>query len=179
MLFHPGTHDFVAYDLAWGGKHHPTVPVYLRANSGHGKRKAHPAAERDEQNKAAFLLEHFFDQVDSLLEAPAVESRLSEDALTVAVRFKAGSGEESGRIWWIFDRPPDGSPGYLSEMIAEENWAEMQYDGARGVWTATIPLDPDATRVDFFSNHRKTIRYGGRSYATYISCPYTRVHLVK
>ncbi|MFP6668010.1 MAG: hypothetical protein VB876_11895, partial [Pirellulales bacterium] len=39
LLFHPGTHDFVAYDLAWGGQHHPTIPIYLRANSGHGKRR--------------------------------------------------------------------------------------------------------------------------------------------
>jgi len=177
MLFHPGTHDFVAYDLAWGGKHHPTVPIYLRANSGHGKRKAHSAAERDERNKAAFLLEHFFDEVDSLLESPMVASQLRDKTLTVTVRFKAGSDEESGRIWWIFDRPPDGSPGYLSEMIPEENWAEMQYNEAGSAWTATIPIEPDARRIDFFSNHRKTIRYRGRNYPTYLSCPYTRIEL--
>ncbi len=177
FLFHPGTHDFVAYDLAWGGEHHPTIPLYLRANSGHGKNVPHPAAERGEQNKAAFLLEHFFDEVDSLLEAPAVESEIDGDTLAVTVRFKAGSGEESGRIWWVFNRSPDGSPGYLSEMIPEENWAEMEYDRARGVWTASIRLGPNAERIDFFSNHRKTIRYRGRDYPTYISCPYSRVEL--
>ncbi len=178
MLFHPGTHDFVAYDLAWGGEHHPTVPIYLRANSGHGKREAHPGAERDEQNKTAFLLEHFFDELESLLESPTVESQVNGNVLKVAVRFKPGSGEESGRIWWIFNRPPDGSPGYLSEMIPEENWAEMQYDQARSDWTATIPIDSRASHVDFFSNHRKAIRYRNRTYATYISCPYTRVELI-
>ena len=60
VLFHPGTHDFVAFDLNWGGKHYPEVPIYLRANSGHGIEGPHPAAERGEQNKAAFLLRHFF-----------------------------------------------------------------------------------------------------------------------
>ncbi|MFP6656920.1 MAG: hypothetical protein VB853_01990, partial [Pirellulales bacterium] len=138
LLFHPGTHDFVAYDLAWGGQHHPTIPIYLRANSGHGKRRPHPAAERDEQNKAAFLLEHFFEDVEPLLEAPVVEQQIEADALKVTVRFKPNSGEESGRIWWLYDRPPDGSPGYLGEMIPEENWADMKYDSRQRGWTATI-----------------------------------------
>ena len=69
MLFHPGTHDMVAYDMAWGGAHHPSIPVYLGANSGHGK-KGHPKIERDQQNKPAFLLRHFFpDEVAEPLPA--------------------------------------------------------------------------------------------------------------
>jgi len=177
LLFHPGTHDFVAYDLAWGGKHHPTIPVYLRANSGHGKKKGHAAAERDERNKAAFLLGHFFDGVAPLLEPPTVQHELDANTLRVSVSFKADSGEESGRIWWIYDRPPDGSPGYLDKLIGDDDWADMEYDKQCGAWTASIDLDPDATRVDFFSNHRKTIRYRGKTYSTYISCPYTRAEL--
>ena len=177
LLFHPGTHDFVAYDLFWGGKHHPTIPIYLRANSGHGKKTRHPVSERDEQNKAAFLLRHFFDDVEPLLEAPTVEQHVDGNTLKVAVRFMTNSGEESGRIWWLFNRPADGSPGYLSKMIPEENWSDMDYDKSQRVWTATIELDPRASRIDFFSNHRKTIRHHGKTYATYISCPYTRVEL--
>ena len=177
LLFHPGTHDIVAYDLAWGGKHHANIPIYLQANTGHGKKKGHPAAERDEQNKAAFLLEHFFDDVAPLLEAPTIQQQIEDNTLKVTVRFKSNSGEESGRIWWIYDRAPDGSPGYLNELIHIENWADMKYDKERGVWTTTFELDSNATRIDFFSNHRKTIRYHGRTYPTYISCPYTRVEL--
>lgn len=177
LLFHPGTHDFVAYDLAWGGKHHPDIPVYLGANTGHGKRNPHPENERDEQNKAAFLIGHFFDGVEPLLEAPAVESRVREDTLEIAVRFHPGSGEESGRVWWIYDRPPDGSPGYLDKMIPDGNSAEMTFDRKRTAWTARIPLQPDAGRIDFFSNHRKVIRHGGKAYPTYLSSPYTRVEL--
>ncbi len=175
LLFHPGTHDFVAYDLAWGGAHHPDIPIYLGANTGHGK-KAHPKIERDQQNKNAFLLRHFFpDKVDPLLESPGVTCRIKGDTLRVAVRFVNGSGAESGRIWWIADRPPDGSPGYLSEMIPDENWADMKYDKKRNAWTAEIALDAGTSHIDFFSNHRKTIRYGGKAYPTYISSPYTRV----
>ena len=59
MLFHPGTHDMVAYDIAWGGKHHPSIPVYLGANTGHGK-QGHPRLERDQANKAAVMFKHFF-----------------------------------------------------------------------------------------------------------------------
>jgi hypothetical protein len=177
LLFHPGTHDFVAYDIAWGGRHHPSIPIYLGANTGHGQRKGHPAKERDQQNKAAFLLEHFFDDVDPLLEAPTVQHQIVDHKLRVTVRFKAGSREESGRIWWIYDRAPDGSPGYLERLIPDENSAEMTHDEARGVWATTIDLDSKATRIDFFSNHRKTIRFRGKAYPTYISCPYTRVEI--
>lgn len=177
MLFHPGTHDFVAYDIAWGGEHHPTIPIYLKANSGHGKKQPHPATERDEQNKFAFLLNHFFDDVDPLLEPPSVKHRVNDGKLNVTVRFKADSGAESGRIWWMYDRAPDGSTVYLSKLIPPENSTEMEHDKKRGVWTASIDLNPNAKRIDFFSNHRKTIRYAGKEYRTYLSCPYTRVEL--
>lgn len=177
LLFHPGTHDMFAFDIAWGGAHHPAIPIYLEANSGHGKRHAHNARERDQQNKSAFLLEHFFEEVTPLLTAPAVEHQIEGKSMKIEVRFKADSGEESGRIWWIYNRPPDGSPKYLSELIPQENWADMEYDKQQGVWKASVDLDPDAARIDFFSNHRKTIHYQGRTYPTYISCPYTRVEL--
>lgn len=186
MLFHPGTHDMVAYDLAWGGSHYRDIPIYLGANTGHGK-EGHPRLERDQQNKAAFLLRHFFpDELSGpLLEAPAIEHKivdgnaLEHNALEITVRFPLGSEEESGRIWWIFDRAPDGSPEYLSEPISDDNWAEMIFDRGRGVWVAEIELKPGSNRIDFFSNHRKTLRYHGKPYATYLSCPYTRVTLKK
>lgn len=54
MLFHPGTHDMVAYDLAWGGAHHPDIPVYLGANTGHGK-KGHPMTEAMSRTRPHFF----------------------------------------------------------------------------------------------------------------------------
>ena len=178
MLFHPGTHDSVAYDLAWGGSHHPDIPVYLGANTGHGK-KGHPQREQDQQNKSAFLLKHFFpEQVDgSLLSPPHIKHSIENGVLKVAVSFPKNSAAESGRIWWIFDRAPDGSPKYLSDLIPDANVAEMTHDEKRDEWTAHIKLNPDASRIDFFSNHRKIIRHDDRTYATYLSCPYTRVEL--
>ena len=104
-----------------------------------------------------------------------VKSELKSKTLKVSVSFATGSGEESGRIWWIFDRAPDGSPNYMSEMIPDNQTMEMEENGDQ--WTATIELDPKAKRIDFFSNHRKTLRYKESSYRTYISNPYTRVHL--
>jgi hypothetical protein len=86
------------------GKHHPTIPIYLGANTGHGKR-GHPKTERDQQNKAAFMLKHFFPQKveGALLEPPNVDSKVKNKALEVTVTFPNDSREESGRIWWIFD----------------------------------------------------------------------------
>ena len=178
MLFHPGTHDMVAYDMAWGGAHHPSIPVYLGANTGHGKR-GHPAIERDQQNKAAFLLRHFLpDEVtERLLTPPSIESQITGDAIRVTVQFPPSSGEEAGRIWWITNRAPDGSPRYLKELIPDENSKAMVHDADRGIWTTAIGIAPGAVRVDLFTNHRKTVRHHGSSYSTYISSPYTRVEL--
>ena len=55
----------------------------------------------------------------------------------------------------------------------------MIRDPEHGQWKAEIKLKPDASRIDFFSNHRKTVRYAGEAYVTYLSCPYTRVELNK
>ncbi len=178
MLFHPGTHDMVAYDMAWGGTHHPSIPVYLGANSGHGK-KGHPNIEPDQQNKAAFLLRHFFPaKVNKpLLTPPSIETQVTADVLKVMVRFAPDSREESGRIWWMYDRGPDGSPRYLREPIPDDNSKEMTHDDRRGVWTAEIKMDSNAKTIDLFSNHRKTITYGDNKYSTYISSPYTRIEL--
>ena len=178
LLFHPGTHDFVAFDLAWGGAHHPTVPLYLGANTGHGKRPGHPRIEPDERNKAAFLLRHFFpNEIEPLLPPPTISHQLRAGHLQVTTRFPAGAESSSGRIWWIYDRPPDGSRGYLDQMIPDNQWSDMQFDEATRAWTVTIPLDPAASRIDFFSNHRKILRYRGDRLATYISSPYTRIRL--
>jgi hypothetical protein len=135
--------------------------------------------ERDQQNKAAFLLRHFFpEKVDGTLLAPPEVGRVIENGiLNVTVRFPAGTGEESGRIWWMVDRAPDGSPRYLTELIPDANSAEMIQDPVSGQWRAEIEFDPSASRIDFFSNHRKTVHYGSKAYATYLSCPYTRVEL--
>jgi hypothetical protein len=178
MLFHPGTHDFVAYDLAWGGTHYPQIPVYLEANSGHGKNKdRHPQAEKDGQNKTAFLLNHFIDEVEPLLEPPSVTCTVKGLLLQVTVEFDKINNAETGRIWWIYDRPPDGSDAYLRELIPDGNWADMDQDDSRSVWTVEIPISDNVERIDFFSNHRKPVQYKGRIYSTYISSPYTRVEL--
>ena len=101
------------------------------------------------------------------------------DVLNVTVRFAADSREDSGRIWWINNRGADGSPRYLKELIPDENSREMVRDPDRDVWTAEIKPDPMTTRIDLFSNHRKTIAHRDVNYSTYISSPYTRVEIKK
>ncbi len=178
MLFHPGTHDMVAYDLAWGGANHPSIPVYLGANSGHGK-KGHAQLERDQQNKTVLLLQHFFpDEFKSpMLAPPEIGTEVLNGTLQVTVRFPKGAGEETGQIWWIYDRYPDGSPQYLQQLIPEDQTKPMSGVASGGIWRTEIALDSSASRIDIFTNHRKTFDYQGRLYKTYISSPYTRVSL--
>jgi hypothetical protein len=175
MLFQPGTHDYVCYDIVWGGAHYPQIPVYLKANSGHGKKKGHPESEKGERNRDALLLNHFFQGLEPLLEPPSVKTRKKGRRLLVAVKFPEGSVAESGRIWWMVDRGPDGSAAYIRDMIPSDHWKDMEFDAGKEVWTAEIDLKPGATHIDFFSNHRKTINYKASTYPTCISSPYTRV----
>ncbi len=177
LLFQPGTHDFVCYDIAWGGAHYPQIPVYFKANSGHGKKKGHPHAEKGERNRDALLLNHFFPDVESPLSPPSVQTEKKNGTLQVTVQFPSGSKAESGRIWWIYDRGPDGSGAYLHDMIPSDQWKEMEFDVRKKAWVVEIALEADASRIDFFSNHRKIITYESMTYPTYISSPYTRVNL--
>ncbi len=182
--FQPGTHDWVAHDVLWGAQHHPHIPVYYKPNGGHGMR-LHPAArysvaERHEgeteyfgeENLNAFLLHHFFGG-ESLLEPPRSSHSLVDGKLEVKVAFDTGPQPENGRIWWMYDRAPGGSAAYLRDRIPDDQWMDMTRDPQTGAWTAVIPLRPDASRIDFFSNHSQPA-YGHKFY---LSSPYTRVRL--
>ena len=171
ILFEPGTHDYVAYDILWGAQNHPQVPVYYQPNGGHDQ-TPHTATAKDEQNRDAFLWNHFFGG-DPLLSPPASSHQVEEDKLSVRVSFEDGPEAESGRIWWIYDRAPEGSAPFLHEPIPEDQWADMERDAKTGSWTATIPLKEGASRIDFFSNHGKAVN----GYQQYLSSPYTRVAL--
>ncbi len=178
MLFHPGTHDMVAYDLVWGGIHHPGIPLYLGANTGHGK-DGHPRLERDQQNKAAFLLSHFFPQqtLGKMLIPPQLSVKKLEDSVEVRVRFPKGSDAETGRIWWMENRANDGTPRYLSEPIPAGNSTSMSYKEEGESWVAKIAVGSQVKTLDVFSNHRKTISFKGVPFRTYLSSPYTRVNV--
>ena len=176
MYFHPGTHDFVNFDIAWGGKHHPNIPIYLQCNAGHGQ-KPHPAAETNQANKSAFLISHFFDDAPDMQQTPAISWQRSGDRLEITVQSLANERSESGRIWWMYDRGIDGSAAYLRDKFPDDQWAEMDWDDAKKAWTAKIDLQTGISHIDFFTNHQKSITWKSVEYPTYISSPYTRVPL--
>jgi len=169
ILFQPGTHDYVAFDILWGAQNHPQLPVYYQPNGGHYQ-TPHVAAFKDNQNTEAFLWHHFFGG-DPLLKPPTSSHKIKKDKLTVTVSFKEGPQPISGRIWWIYDRAPEGSAPFLHVQIPEDQWMDMEYDKKTGTWTATIPLKDGVERIDFFSNHGLEVN----GYKQYLSSPYTRI----
>lgn len=171
VLFQPGTHDYVAYDILWGAQNHPQLPVYYQPSGGHYQ-TPHVAAAKDQQNRDAFLWHHFFGG-DSLLTPPTSDHKVEKDKLRVTVRFKEGPQPKSGRIWWIYDRAPAGSAPFLHVPIPDDQWMDMKRDTKTGAWTATIPLKDGASRIDLFSNHGRMVN----GYKHYLSSPYTRVEL--
>jgi hypothetical protein len=171
VLFQPGTHDYVAYDVLWGAQNHPQLPVYYAPNGGHEMQK-HPAAESDSENLEAFLWNHFFGG-EALLSPPTSSHEVNQDKLNVSVSFNEGPQPISGRIWWIYDRAPAGSAPFLHVQIPEDQWMDMERDAKTGAWTATIPLKDGFSRIDFFSNHGHKVN----GYKQYLSSPYTRVEL--
>ena len=188
MLFEPGTHDFVCYDIAWGGAHYPQIPVYYIPNSGHGQKRGHPGAEKGVRNRDALLLSHFFHPPsprlrrtrasEKMLPPPAIKTRVEKGTLFVAVKFPEGSVAESGRIFWMFDRAPDGSAAALREKFSSNDWKTMTFDKKAGAWTAEIELQPGASHIDIFSSHVKTLQIQSAPYKTCISSPYTRIQLL-
>ena len=126
VLFQPGTHDYVAYDILWGAQNHPQLPVYYEPNGGHSQ-TPHVAAAKDEQNTRAFLWNHFFGG-ESLLKPPTSSHEVDKDKLSVSVRFDEGPQPKSGRIWWIYDRAPAGSAPFLHVQIPEDQWMDMERD---------------------------------------------------
>lgn len=171
ILFQPGTHDYVAYDILWGAQNHPQLPVYYQPNGGHSQ-TPHVATAKDEQNKEAFLWHHFFGG-EPMLKPPTSSHKVDNDKLSVSVSFNDGPQPISGRIWWIYDRAPAGSAPFLHVQIPKDQWADMERDPKTGSWTATIPLQEGASRVDFFTNHG----HMSNGYRQYLSSPYTRVEL--
>ena len=171
VLFEPGTHDYVAYDILWGAQNHPQLPVYHQPNGGHSQ-TPHVAAAKDEQNREAFLWNHFFGG-DSLLSPPTSSYKVDKDKLRVHVSFDEGPQPISGRIWWMYDRDPAGSASFLHAPIPEDQWADMKRDPKTGSWIATIPWKEGASRIDYFSNYGKVVN----GYQQYLSSPYTRVVL--
>ena len=102
-----------------------------------------------------------------MLESPSANCEVKGNTLFVSVRFKSDSGEESGRIWWMYDRGLDGSAAHINEMIPDDQWKDMKYDAQKKVWSAEEDLETDASHIDFFSNYRKTLRYQSNAYPTY------------
>jgi len=171
MLFLPGTHDYVAFDILWGAQNHPQLPVYYEPSGGH-KQTPHGATAKDNQNQYAFLWNHFFGG-EPLLKPPKSNYKVDKDKLRVSVGFNEGPQPISGRIWWIYDRAPAGSAPFLHVKIPEDQWMDMECDASTGAWTAAIPLKDGFSRIDFFSNHGLKVN----GYKQYLSSPYTRVEL--
>ena len=133
--------------------------------------------EKRQQNLPAFLLGHFFDHPDPLLEPPVLNYKIDGSKLQVTVKFKPGSGEESGRIFWMYNRAPEGSVEYLEELFPADQWKEMEFHKAENEWVATLELPQGISHIDFFSTHGKTVQRNSKNYQTYISSTYTRIRL--
>lgn len=164
----PGSHDWVAYDVPSISSILPSLRTYIVPNGGHD-RPGHPEAPNNSIN-AAFFSEQLFGAARGL-ETPIIATANKGEYLEVTVTFPMGDIPEDSRIFWMFDRHPDGSSWYLYDLFPEENWAIMTGSGT--TWTAIIPLDSTHKTIDLITTH--TVNIG--DYTMPISAPYTRVNL--
>ena len=164
----PGSHDYVAYDVSGTGTILPDLRTYIVPNGGHG-RPGHPAAPGNDVD-AAFFAEQLFGAGGGL-ETPDIATTINGSSLEVTVTFPEGGVPEDSRIFWMYDRRPDGSSWYLYDLFPDENWAIMA--GANSRWTASIPLESGRTSIDLITTH--TVTVDGNTIP--ISAPYTRVAL--
>ena len=164
----PGSHDWVAYDVPGTGAILPGLRTYIVPNSGHA-RNGHPEAPSKNVD-AAFFAEQLAG-VDRGLETPEVSTVVKGDTLEVTVTFPDGGVPEESKIFWMYDRGPDGSAWYLYDLFPEDNWMTMT--GRGSTWNASIELEPDRSFIDLVTTHTVTVD----ERAIPISAPYTRVEL--
>ena len=162
----PGSHDWVAYDVPTASAMMPDMRTYIVPNGGHN-RDGHLEAPDDDVN-AAFFAEQLFG-ADGGLETPNIDATINGSSLDVTVTFPDGGVPEDSRIFWMYDRGPDGSSWYLYDLFPEENWLTMT--GSGSVWTASIPLEEGHSSIDLITTH--TVTVDGRTIP--ISAPYTRL----
>jgi hypothetical protein len=164
----PGSHDWVAYDVPGTSTILPDLRTYILPNGGHD-RPGHPEAPGDSVN-AVFFAEQLFG-ADGGLETPDIATTVNGTTLDVTVTFPDGGVPEDSRIFWMYDRRPDGSSWYLYDLLPEANWTTMAGSGSS--WTASISLEPGRTSIDLITTH--TVTVGANTIP--ISAPYTRVAL--
>ena len=164
----PGSHDWVAYDVPGTSTILPDLRTYILPNGGHD-RPGHPEAPADSVN-AAFFAEQLFG-ANGGLEIPNIATTVNGTNLDVTVTFPDGGVPEDSRIFWMYDRQPDGSSWYLYDLLPEANWTTMAGSGSS--WTASISLEPGRTAIDLITTH--TVTVGANTIP--ISAPYTRVAL--
>jgi hypothetical protein len=164
----PGSHDWVAYDVPGTSTILPDLRTYILPNGGHD-RPGHPEAPGDSVN-AAFFAEQLFG-ADGGLETPDIATTVNGATLDVTVTFPDGGVPEDSRIFWMYDRRPDGSSWYLYDLLPEPNWTTMVGSGSS--WTGAISLEPGRTSIDLITTH--TVTVGANTIP--ISAPYTRVAL--
>ena len=164
----PGSHDWVAYDVPDTSIILPDLRTYILPNGGHD-RPGHLEAPDDSVN-AAFFAEQLFGAGRGL-ETPDITTTVNGASLDVTITFPDGGVPEDSRIFWMYDRGPDGSSWYLYDLFPKDNWATMT--GAGNTWTASISLEFGRMSIDLVTTH--TVTVGGRTIP--ISAPYTRVAL--
>ena len=162
----PGSHDWVAYDVPGTGTALPGLRTYIVPNGGHG-RAGHPQAPSKDVD-AVFFAEQLTG-ADGGLETPEITTVIDGDVLEVTVTFPEGGEPEESKIFWMYDRGPDGSAWYLYELIPEDNWSAMT--GSGSTWNASITLEAGRSFIDLITTHTVTVDNGVMP----ISAPYTRV----
>ena len=164
----PGSHDWVAYDVPSTSEILPGLRTYIVPNGGHS-RDGHPEAPSNDVN-AGFFAEQLFG-ADGGLETPDITSVVNGAWLDVTVTFPGGGVPEDSRVFWMYDREPDGSSWYLYDLFPDDNWAVMA--GGGSTWSVSIPLEQGRTTIDLVTTHTVTVD----GFTIPISAPYTRVTL--
>ena len=106
----PGSHDWVAYDV-------PTASQMLPDLPHPAKRRPRPGnldSPDEAQAKSAFFAQIFAGGDEGL---ETMITNQDGNTLEVTVTFPKGGEPEDSRIFWMYDRGPDGSNWYLYELF--------------------------------------------------------------
>ena len=170
VLFDIGSHDNVTPDLAYLGAKYPQIPVCIYPNGGHGQQgKSLLPFSAGGDNYTAFMSNHFFGDRPMMIP-PKLSYERKGSKIEIRVEFQSGPPADTGTIYWMFDREPGGSAGYVAFYFKLQK--DMERVDER-TWKTEIECSEDASTVEFFTFHSNTIN----DMRAHISSPYTQIKL--
>ncbi|MEZ4474014.1 MAG: hypothetical protein R3F60_25160 [bacterium] len=173
VFFHNAANDAVTPGLSLAEELDREFPQCIEPNTGHGvvfRPQGVPVpVERPFEDTRLALLEYSLSRGSRLMTPPLLSATLVDGTLTVLARFRTVPRPDNATLWFVFDRPAEGTPDW--ENVIFESRPMSRLDDR--TYVLTLPVPPGHMTLDAFSYHSDLVQGRPR----HVSSAYTRFDL--